>query len=89
MLPEHPWWTDAPGWLEGKPLADGFVYASDTNDWWLERRRAPRADRCDVIPYGRQSIDDDDIAAVVAVLQGDWLTQGPAVEAFEAALCRA
>lgn len=39
-----------------------------------------------MIPYGRQSIDDDDIAAVVAVLHGDWLTQGPAVEAFEAAV---
>lgn len=39
-----------------------------------------------MIPYGRQSVDDDDIAAVVAVLRGDWLTQGPHVEAFEAAL---
>jgi UDP-4-amino-4,6-dideoxy-N-acetyl-beta-L-altrosamine transaminase len=38
------------------------------------------------IPYGRQWIDDDDVAAVVAVLRGDWLTQGPAVEAFEDAL---
>jgi perosamine synthetase len=39
-----------------------------------------------VIPYGRQSIDDSDIAAVTAVLKGDWLTQGPTVEAFEAAI---
>jgi perosamine synthetase len=39
------------------------------------------------IPYGHQAIDDDDIAAVVEVLRGDWLTQGPAVERFEAALC--
>lgn len=39
------------------------------------------------IPYGRQWVDDDDIAAVVEVLRGDWLTQGPAVEQFEAALC--
>jgi UDP-4-amino-4,6-dideoxy-N-acetyl-beta-L-altrosamine transaminase len=38
------------------------------------------------LPYGRQLIDDDDIAAVTAVLRGDWLTQGPAVEAFERAL---
>lgn len=38
------------------------------------------------LPYGRQWIDDDDIAAVVACLRGDWLTQGPAVEAFEKAL---
>ena len=42
-----------------------------------------------MIPYGRQQIDDDDIAAVVAVLRGEWLTQGPAVEAFEAALAAA
>jgi UDP-4-amino-4,6-dideoxy-N-acetyl-beta-L-altrosamine transaminase len=38
------------------------------------------------LPYGRQEIDDDDIAAVTAVLRSDWLTTGPAVEAFEAAL---
>lgn len=40
-----------------------------------------------MIPYGRQSVDDDDIAAVTAVLKGDWLTQGPAVDEFEARLC--
>jgi UDP-4-amino-4,6-dideoxy-N-acetyl-beta-L-altrosamine transaminase len=39
-----------------------------------------------VLPYGRQSIDDDDIEAVTAVLRGDWLTTGPAVAAFETAL---
>ncbi len=36
--------------------------------------------------YGRQTIDEADIAAVVEVLRGDFLTQGPAVERFEAAL---
>lgn len=40
-----------------------------------------------MIPYGHQLVDDDDVAAVVAVLKGDRLTQGPAVEAFEQALC--
>ncbi len=40
------------------------------------------------IPYGRQSISEDDIAAVERVLRSDWLTQGPAVPAFEAALAR-
>ncbi len=39
-----------------------------------------------MIPYGRQSIDDDDIAAVVRVLKGDWLTQGPHIAEFEEAL---
>ncbi|EHM10241.1 UDP-4-keto-6-deoxy-N-acetylglucosamine 4-aminotransferase [Thermanaerovibrio velox DSM 12556] len=37
------------------------------------------------IPYGRQFIDGADVQAVVDVLKGDWLTQGPAVEAFEKA----
>lgn len=40
------------------------------------------------LPYGRQSVDDDDVAAVTAVLRGDRLTQGPATEAFENALAR-
>ncbi len=35
------------------------------------------------IPYGRQDISEDDIAAVVAVLRSDFLTQGPVVPAFE------
>jgi UDP-4-amino-4,6-dideoxy-N-acetyl-beta-L-altrosamine transaminase len=38
------------------------------------------------IPYGRQEIDDDDVRAVVATLRSDFLTQGPAVGRFEAAL---
>jgi dTDP-4-amino-4,6-dideoxygalactose transaminase len=36
-----------------------------------------------MIPYGRQSINDDDIAAVVKALKGDFLTTGPLVEKFE------
>jgi len=38
------------------------------------------------IPYGRQSISEEDIAAVVEVLRSDWLTQGPTVEQFEQAV---
>ena len=37
------------------------------------------------IPYGRQHITDDDIAAVAEVLRGPMLTQGPAIGAFETA----
>ncbi|WP_449277043.1 UDP-4-amino-4,6-dideoxy-N-acetyl-beta-L-altrosamine transaminase [Leucobacter sp. GX24907] len=37
------------------------------------------------IPYGRQIVDDADIAAVVEVLRSDWLTTGPAVTRFEEA----
>lgn len=39
-----------------------------------------------MIPYGRQDISEDDIAAVVSVLRSDWITQGPAVPAFEQAI---
>ncbi len=37
------------------------------------------------LPYGRQSIDEDDIAAVVETLRSDWLTTGPKVNEFEEA----
>jgi UDP-4-amino-4,6-dideoxy-N-acetyl-beta-L-altrosamine transaminase len=39
-----------------------------------------------VIPYGRQDITEEDIAAVVAVLRSDFLTQGPEVPRFEQAV---
>jgi len=41
------------------------------------------------IPYGRQWVDDDDIAAVVETLKGDYLTTGPKVGEFEEAICKA
>src|SRR4051812_48158722 len=40
------------------------------------------------IPYGRQSIDQADIDAVVEVLKSDFLTQGPNVTNFEAAFAK-
>ncbi|HQB83664.1 MAG TPA: DegT/DnrJ/EryC1/StrS family aminotransferase, partial [Candidatus Rifleibacterium sp.] len=49
---------------------------------------AGRCGRVSFIPYGRQHITDEDIAAVVEVLKSDYLTQGPAIEAFEKALCQ-
>lgn len=38
------------------------------------------------IPYGRQSIDEKDVAAVCSALRSDWLTTGPKVKEFEQAL---
>ena len=38
-----------------------------------------------LLPYGRQTIEDDDIAAVAEALRGDFLTTGPTVDAFERA----
>ena len=36
-----------------------------------------------LLPYGRQSLNDEDIQAVVEVLKSDWLTTGPKVDEFE------
>ncbi|HEY3902194.1 MAG TPA: UDP-4-amino-4,6-dideoxy-N-acetyl-beta-L-altrosamine transaminase [Chthoniobacter sp.] len=41
--------------------------------------------RTTLLPYGKQWVDDDDIAAVVEVLRSDWLTTGPKIEEFERA----
>lgn len=38
-----------------------------------------------MIPYARQAINDDDINSVIEILKSDWLTTGPAIEAFEQA----
>ncbi len=38
-----------------------------------------------VIPYGRQTTSQEDIDAIVEVLQSEWLTTGPKVEEFETA----
>ena len=40
------------------------------------------------IPYGKQSIDEDDINSVVEVLKSDFLTTGPKIKEFEEELCR-
>ncbi len=39
------------------------------------------------IPYGRQSVDDEDVRAVTEVLRDPMITQGSRIEAFEQALC--
>ena len=39
-----------------------------------------------MIPYGRQTIEEDDIQAVVEVLKSDYLTTGPKIEQFERAV---
>lgn len=44
------------------------------------------AQKPEILPYGRQHIDDDDIEAVVSALKSDFLTTGPRVESFETAL---
>ncbi|TDB90352.1 UDP-4-amino-4,6-dideoxy-N-acetyl-beta-L-altrosamine transaminase, partial [Micromonospora fluostatini] len=36
-----------------------------------------------MLPYGRQSVTEDDVAAVAAAVRSDWLTTGPQVAAFE------
>ncbi len=41
------------------------------------------------LPYGRQTILEEDIAAVVETLRSDWLTTGPRVQEFEKSLSEA
>jgi len=43
----------------------------------------------DILPYGRQCIDEEDVAAVVEALRSDYLTTGPRVAAFERGLAEA
>lgn len=43
--------------------------------------------RKEILPYGRQSIDEADTTAVLEVLQSHWLTTGPKVAEFEQAFC--
>jgi perosamine synthetase len=45
--------------------------------------------RTKLLPYGRQSIDEHEIAAVAEVLRSDWLTTGPKVAEFERAVASA
>ena len=95
VLPEHPWWDEMGPSAVGKAVRRRLRLRERHQRRVALDRRAPLGARrvgaahrpMIDIPYGRQSIDDDDIAAVVDVLRGDWLTQGPAVERFEAALC--
>lgn len=47
------------------------------------------AARARMLPYGRQTIGEDDIAAVAAALRADLLTTGPLVEEFETAFAQA
>jgi UDP-4-amino-4,6-dideoxy-N-acetyl-beta-L-altrosamine transaminase len=41
-----------------------------------------------VIPYGRQDINDEDVAAVTAALRSDFITQGPMIDVFESTVAR-
>lgn len=41
------------------------------------------------LPYGRHTVDEDDVRAVAEALRSDWLTTGPAVEGFERDLAAA
>jgi len=53
------------------------------------RRPGPEVPAGSFLPYGRQDIDADDVAAVVEALGADFLTTGPRVEAFEQAFAAA
>jgi len=55
---------------------------------WLEvyrptKKTISKVKKCKIIPYGHQSIDEKDVAAVCTALRSDWLTTGPKVTEFE------
>ena len=41
----------------------------------------------DFIPYGKQTIEQDDIDSIIKTLKSDFLTTGPKVAEFEKAIC--
>jgi perosamine synthetase len=43
--------------------------------------------RSDLLPYGRQQVDPEEVESVIQVLRSDYLTTGPMIEAFEQAFC--
>jgi len=66
-------------------MTDSFCTEKETNT------PTPTGDepvRSTPLPYGRQWLDQDDIAAVVEVLCSDWLTTGPTVPEFERAFAK-
>jgi len=38
-----------------------------------------------LLPYGHQSVEEEDVQAVASVLRSDWLTTGPKIAEFESA----
>ena len=54
----------------------------------LKPAHTPAPSALPFLPYGRQVIEEDDIAAVTAALHGDFLTTGPSVRRFEDALAK-
>ncbi|MEK4076508.1 UDP-4-amino-4,6-dideoxy-N-acetyl-beta-L-altrosamine transaminase [Paenibacillus sp. FSL M7-0656] len=49
----------------------------------MDETQLPHIVRNTMLPYGQQWLDEEDIAAVVEVLRGDLITQGPVIQAFE------
>jgi UDP-4-amino-4,6-dideoxy-N-acetyl-beta-L-altrosamine transaminase len=64
-----------------RPLPIAAKPARTTNGW-----TPPEDCSAPFLPYGRQTIEDDDVHAVAAALRADLLTTGPLVEQFERAL---
>lgn len=60
---------------------------SDMSKPDLQRPFSAPASALTKLNYGRQAIDEDDIKAVSDTLRGDYLTQGPMIDRFEAAIC--
>jgi len=71
------------GWKPEVTLAEGL---ERTRAWLRDEIKSAEPPAKPLLTYGRQWIDNDDVAAVSAVLRGNWLTQGPNIEKFERAV---
>src|SRR6187402_3648918 len=73
------WWRSSA--TPPTPTTTGWTARACWPCWTTASRSDAAARTTDVLPYGRQTIEDDDIAAVAEALRGDFLTTGPTVEA--------
>jgi UDP-4-amino-4,6-dideoxy-N-acetyl-beta-L-altrosamine transaminase len=70
-------------WRASTPLAEGL---RRTREWLQRRSMFKPAEVAPPLPYARQMLDESDVSAVAQVLRRAWITQGPVVQEFEAAL---
>lgn len=67
----------------GAETRTGAVPADETSNRCSSQIGGAKPSRSNWLPYGSQSISEEDICAVVEALRSDWLTQGPIISQFE------
>src|SRR5215472_12141623 len=83
-MPGRPPWLRRQNSRSGAPAPEGLMSSITTKELLAIHGGSPV--RATLLPYGRQSLEDSDIQAVVDTLRSDWLTTGPKVGEFEEAI---